>query len=46
MGWRDEVADESAVKLSVIRPAEANKPFAEFVIGGLLLLIALGGLAM
>jgi hypothetical protein len=46
MDWRNKVADEFVVKPSVTQPAQANKEFADFFIGGLLLLMALGGLAM
>ncbi len=43
---RDRTANESVVKLDVTQPVEANKRFADFLIIGLLLLMALGGLAM
>jgi hypothetical protein len=46
MDWRDKVAGGFVVKPGVTQPAEANKQFADFLIGGLLLLMALGGLAM
>jgi hypothetical protein len=46
MNWRDEVASGLVVKRGVAQPAEAKKQFAEFFIGALLLLIALGGFAM
>jgi hypothetical protein len=46
MGWRDKVANEFVVNPGVAQPAQANKQYADFVISGLLLLIALGGLAM
>ncbi len=46
MYWQDEVANGFAVKPGVTQPAQANRAFADFFIGGLLLLIALGGLAM
>ncbi len=46
MDGRDKVANEFVVKLGVTQPAQANKEFADFFIGGLLLLMALGGLAM
>jgi hypothetical protein len=46
MHWRDRTASESAVKLDVTRPVEANNRFADFLIIGLLLLMALGGFAM
>ena len=44
MDWRDKVENGFVVKLGVTQPAEANK--RDFFIGGLLLLMALGGLAM
>ena len=46
MSWRDKVANGFVVKPDVTEPAKANKELADFFIGGLLLLIALGGLAM
>jgi hypothetical protein len=46
MDWRDRTANGLAVKLGVTQPIEANKRFADFFIGGLLLLMALGGFAM
>jgi hypothetical protein len=46
MHWRDRTASEPVVKLDVTRPVEANKCFADFLIIGLLLLMALGGFAM
>jgi hypothetical protein len=46
MDWRDKVANGIVVKSGVAQPAQANKQFADFLISGLLLLIALGGLAM
>jgi hypothetical protein len=46
MDWRDKVANGFVVKLGVTQPVEANKRFPGFFISGLLLLIALGGLAM
>jgi hypothetical protein len=46
VNWRGEVANGFVVKPGVTQPAEAHKQFAEFFIGGLLLLIALGGLVM
>jgi hypothetical protein len=42
MDWRDRIANG----LVVTQPVEANKRFADFFIGGLLLLMALGGFAM
>jgi hypothetical protein len=45
MEWRDKSAQRSA-KLGVTQLAEANKHFADFFISALLLLIAIGGLAM
>jgi hypothetical protein len=42
MDWRDKAANGFAVT----RAVEANLRFADFFIGGLLLLISLGGLAM
>jgi hypothetical protein len=45
MDWRDKV-NGFVVERGVAQPAEANKQFADFLISGLLLLIALGGLAM
>jgi hypothetical protein len=45
MDWRNKVAD-GFVTLGVTQPAEMNKKFAYFLISGLILLIALGGLAM
>jgi hypothetical protein len=44
MDWRDRVANKFVVKLGVTQPVEANK--RDFLISGLLLLMALGGLAM
>jgi hypothetical protein len=44
MDWRDRAANGFVVKLGVTQPVEANK--REFLIRGLLLLMALGGLAM
>jgi hypothetical protein len=46
MNGRDRTANESVVKLDVTRPVEANKRVADFLIIGLLLLMALGGFAM
>jgi hypothetical protein len=46
VNWRDEVANGFVVKPGVTPPAEGHKQFADFFIGGVLLLIALGGLAM
>ena len=46
MDWRDRTAGGFVVKLGVTHPIEANKRFADFFIGGLLLLMALGGFAM
>jgi hypothetical protein len=45
MDWRDKAAQGSA-KPGVTRPADANKRFADLFISALLLLIAIGGLAM
>jgi hypothetical protein len=46
MHWRDRTANESFVKLDVTQPVGADKPVADFLIIGLLLLMALGGFAM
>ena len=46
MDWRDRTANGFVVKLDVTRPVEANKRFADFLMSVLLLLMALGGLAM
>ncbi len=46
MDRRDRTASGFVVKLGVTQPVEANKRFADFFIGGLLLLTALGGFAM
>ena len=46
MNWRDEVANGFVVRPGVTQPAQPNKEFADFFISGLLLLMALGGLAM
>jgi len=46
MDWRDKVANGFVGKLGVTQPVEANTQFADFLISGLLLLMALGGLAM
>jgi len=46
MDWRDRVVSGFVVRPGVTRPVEANKQFAELFISGLLLLMALGGLAM
>jgi hypothetical protein len=46
MDWRDRTANGLVAKLGVTHRVEANKRFADFFIGGLLLLIALGGFAM
>jgi hypothetical protein len=46
MHWRDRTARESVVQLHVTRSVKANKRFADFLIIGLLLLMALGGFAM
>jgi hypothetical protein len=46
MDWRDKVANGFVVKLVVTEPVEANNQFADFLISGLLLLMALGSLAM
>ena len=46
MDWRDKVANGIVDRPDVTQPAEGNKQFADFLISGLLLLIALGGLAM
>jgi hypothetical protein len=46
MDWRDKVTNGFVVKLGVTQPVEANNQFADFFISGLLLLMALGSLAM
>jgi hypothetical protein len=46
MDWRDKVANGFVVKLGVTQPVEPNNQFADFFISGLLLLMALGSLAM
>jgi hypothetical protein len=46
MDWRDKVANGFVVKVGVTQPIEENKQFADFFLGGLLLLMALGSLAM
>jgi hypothetical protein len=46
MHWRDRTVNEFVVKLDVTQPVEANKRVADFLIIGLLLLMALGGFAM
>jgi hypothetical protein len=46
MHWRDKTANGSVVKLEVTQPAVANTQFADLFISGLLLLMAIGGLAM
>jgi hypothetical protein len=46
MHWRERTANEFVVKLGVTQPAAANKRFADFLISGLLLLMAIGGFAM
>jgi hypothetical protein len=46
MHWRDKTANGFVVKLGVTQPAVANMQFADFLISGLLLLMAIGGLAM
>ena len=46
MDWRDKAANEFVVRPGVTQPAEAKKELADFLISGLLLLMALGGLAM
>jgi hypothetical protein len=46
MDWRDKVANGFVVKLGVTQPVEANNQYADFLISGLLLLMALGSLAM
>jgi hypothetical protein len=46
MDWRDKTANGFVVKPGVTQPVEANNQFADFLISGLLLLMALGGLAM
>jgi hypothetical protein len=40
------VANGLVVKPGVTQPVQVNKEFADFLISGLLLLIALGGLVM
>jgi hypothetical protein len=45
MDWRDKVAHGFGT-LGVTQPAEEKKKFAYFLISGLILLMALGGLAM
>jgi hypothetical protein len=45
MDWRDKVV-YGFDTLGVSQPAEGNKKFAYFLISGLILLMALGGLAM
>jgi hypothetical protein len=46
MDWRDKAANGLFAKLDVTQRVAANKEFADFFIGGLLLLMALGSLAM
>jgi hypothetical protein len=46
MHRRDETANESVVKPGVTQPVVANQRFADFLISGLLLLMAIGGFAM
>ena len=46
MLWRDKTAHGFVVKLAVTQPAEANMRFVDFLISGLLILMAIGGLAM
>jgi hypothetical protein len=46
MDWRDKVANGFVVKAGVTQPAQADKQLADLFLGGLLLLMALGGLAM
>jgi hypothetical protein len=44
MNWLDELVHGFIVMLGIEHPAEANRPVAK--IGGLLLVLALSGLAM
>jgi hypothetical protein len=46
MDWRDNLTNGFVVKPGVTQPEETNRQFADLFIGGLLLLMALGGLAM
>jgi hypothetical protein len=46
MHGRDKTANEFVVKLGVTQPAVASKRFADFLISGLLLVMAIGGFAM
>jgi hypothetical protein len=46
MYWRDKVANGLLVKFGVTQPAVKDTQFADFFISGLLLLMAIGGLAM
>jgi hypothetical protein len=46
MHWRDKKANGFVVKLGVTHPAEASMQFVDFLISGLVLLMAIGGLAM
>jgi hypothetical protein len=46
MDWRDRTANRLVVKLGVTQPVEAHRGFADFFIGGLILLMALGGFAV
>jgi hypothetical protein len=46
MHWRDKVAKGLVAKLRVTQPIEVNTQFADFFITGLLILMAIGGLAM
>jgi glycerol uptake facilitator-like aquaporin len=46
MNWLDELVHGFIVMLGIEHPAEANRPVAKICIGGLLLVLALSGLAM
>jgi hypothetical protein len=46
MDWLDKLADGFILKPGFALATEAKRPVAELFIGGLLLVLALGGLAM
>jgi hypothetical protein len=46
MNWLDKLVHGFLVIFGIERPAEAKRPAAEVWVGGLLLVLALGGLAM
>jgi hypothetical protein len=46
MNWLDKLVHGLITMLGIEHPAEAKRPVVEVCIGGLLLVLVLGGLAM